>query len=42
MLDHYDINLINKMVDDIVSTGNTETSIAEMVAKIISEPSLNV
>ena len=40
MLDHYDINLINKMVDDIVSTGNTETSIAEMVAKIISEPSL--
>ena len=40
MLDHYDINLINKMVDDIVSTGNTDTSIAEMVAKIISEPSL--
>ena len=40
MLDHYDINLINKMVDDIVSTGNTETSIAEMVAKIISTPTL--
>lgn len=40
MLDHYDINLINKMVDDIVSTGNTDTSIAEMVAKIISEPIL--
>lgn len=40
MLDHYDINLINKMVDDIVSTENTDTSIAEMVAKIISEPSL--
>ena len=40
MLDHYDINLINKMVDDIVSTGNTDTSIAEMVAKIISEPTL--
>lgn len=28
------------MVDDIVSTGNTDTSIAEMVAKIISEPTL--
>lgn len=40
MLDHYDINLINKMVDDIVSTGNTDTSIAEMVAKIISTPTL--
>lgn len=40
MLDHYDINLINKMVDDIVSTGNTDTSIAEMVAKIISESTL--
>lgn len=40
MLDRYDINLINKMVDDIVSTGNTDTSIAEMVAKIISTPTL--
>lgn len=40
MLDHYDMNLINKMVDDIVATGNTDTSIAEMVAKIISEPTL--
>ena len=40
MLDHYDVNLINKMVDDVVSTGNTDTSIAEMVAKIISTPTL--
>ena len=40
MLDHYDINLINKMVDDIVLTGNADTSIAEMVAKIISTPTL--